>query len=332
MRNRSKALFIISSLVIGLQTAASLAATPVLKRSVVVQSDLVRIGDLIDNAGAAANIAIFRAPDLGVTGAVPTAKVLDAVRPYQVFGVETAGISEVEVTRASRTLEGKDFESLIARAYAGQYGLGEASKLTVNLDRQARPLYLDLNASTDLNVARSSFDPRSGRFDIAFDLPGGTPGRPQLRFTGTLFEAADALVTTRSIERGQVIRTSDVRLERRPKSEIPSENAVTLDQVVGFAARQPLRPGQNLRRTDVIKANMVQRNDTVTLVYEVPGIILTTRGTALESGAEGDVVSVVNIQTKRTVQAAVAGPGRVTVAATPLASRPVAALSNSPAE
>ena len=32
---------------------------------------LVRIGDLVENAGAAADVAVFRAPDLGQTGAVP---------------------------------------------------------------------------------------------------------------------------------------------------------------------------------------------------------------------------------------------------------------------
>ena len=33
-------------------------------------SEFVRIGDLVDNAGAVANVAIFRAPDIGTTGSV----------------------------------------------------------------------------------------------------------------------------------------------------------------------------------------------------------------------------------------------------------------------
>ena len=39
------------------------------------------------------------------------------------------------------------------------------------------------------------------------------------------------------------------------------------------------------------------------------------RGKALESGAEGDMVNVLNIQSKRTIQGVVTGPGRVTVMA-----------------
>ena len=43
-------------------------------------AEVVRIGDLVENAGAAANIAIFRAPDLGETGSVPVARVIEALR------------------------------------------------------------------------------------------------------------------------------------------------------------------------------------------------------------------------------------------------------------
>jgi flagella basal body P-ring formation protein FlgA len=51
----------------------------------------------------------------------------------------------------------------------------------------------------------------------------------------------------------------------------------------------------------------------VTIIYEVPGIGLSARGKAIESGAEGDVVNVLNLQSKRTVQGTVTGPGRVTI-------------------
>ena len=51
----------------------------------------------------------------------------------------------------------------------------------------------------------------------------------------------------------------------------------------------------------------------MTLVYEVPGIILTVRGKAIDGGAEGDVISVLNEQSKRTVQGVVVASGRVVV-------------------
>ena len=78
-----------------------------------------------------------------------------------------------------------------------------------------------------------------------------------------------------------------------------------------------------------MKPELVQRNETVTLHYEVPGIVLTMRGKALESGAEGDSVSVLNVQSKRTIQGVVTGPGHVTMTP-PSPPRVVARLASEP--
>jgi flagella basal body P-ring formation protein FlgA len=62
-----------------------------------------------------------------------------------------------------------------------------------------------------------------------------------------------------------------------------------------------------------MKPDLVQRNETVTLVYQAPGMVLTIRGKANDSGTEGDVISVINEQSKRVVHGVIVGPGRVAV-------------------
>src|ERR1700712_1799902 len=86
------------------QTRIDIIAAPALRAAVTVTSDVVRIGDIIDNAGTAAQIAIYRAPDLGTTGSLPTAQVLSALQAHQVIGVDTRDIKSVSVTRLSRPL------------------------------------------------------------------------------------------------------------------------------------------------------------------------------------------------------------------------------------
>src|ERR1700755_1404986 len=85
-------------------------AAPVLRASVTVTGDVVRIGDVIDNAGTAAQIAIYRAPDVGTTGSLPTAQVLTALRAHQVIGVDTRDLKAISVTRLARKLESKDIK------------------------------------------------------------------------------------------------------------------------------------------------------------------------------------------------------------------------------
>ena len=93
------------------QTSEDAIAVPMLRANVTVESDVVRIGDMIDNAGTSGLIAIYRAPDLGTTGSLPTAQVIAALQAHQVIGVDTRDIKAVSVTRLARTIEGKEIES-----------------------------------------------------------------------------------------------------------------------------------------------------------------------------------------------------------------------------
>jgi flagella basal body P-ring formation protein FlgA len=301
----------------GAQVTGALApATPVLKRNVTVAGELVRIGDLVENAGLAANVAIFRSPDLGATGTVPTERVLDAVRAHAVIGVDTRGAAEVSVTRPSRAITSQDFERRIAQALAGKNGLGAATNIAVAFDRIVRTLHVEPQA--EVQIAQLRFEPRTNRFDAEFELPGSGTRRAVVRLTGTAMETVEIATVVRPFERGDVLKASDVVIERRPKNEVTGNFVAAAERAVGYAARRPLRTGQTLREGDLMRAELVHRNDAVTIVYEAPGIVLTLRGKALESGAEGDAVSVLNVQSKRTVHGTVIGPGRIQVtAATP---------------
>jgi flagella basal body P-ring formation protein FlgA len=296
-------------------TAETKPAAPRLRELVAVTSEIVRIGDLVENAGAATDVPVFRAPDLGQTGAVQVTRIIEALRPYDLAGLDTAGLSEVVVTRLSRALTAKDITDRISRSFSGQYGLGDAQNLAIILDRDIRILHVEQTVGSDLVVSRMNVDPRTGRFDIAFELPGSTLSRRAgLRFTGTVTETVEAATLTRSLRIGEVIKASDVTIGRRPKSELRGDG-MGPDQVIGMAAKIALRSGQAVRTDDLVKPQIVQRNEAVTIYYRVPGIMLTVRGKAVEGGAVGDVIGVLNIQSNRTVQATVIGPGRVTISA-----------------
>jgi flagella basal body P-ring formation protein FlgA len=318
------------AMVVACRTACSAepaTGAPRLKELVTVSSEIVRIGDLVENAGAAADVPVFRAPDLGQTGAVPVDRIAEALRPYDVTGVDTGGLTEVVVTRLSRALTHKDITERIARAVAGQYGLGDAQNIGVVLDREIRVLHVEPTVAGDLMVSRMSVDQRTGRFDISFELPGSAMARrSSLRFTGSVTETVEAATLTRSLRPGDIIKASDVVVERRPKLELHNDG-IPRDQAVGMAAKSQLRSGQALRADDLIRPQIIQRNEAVTITYEVPGIMLTVRGKAVEAGAMGDVIGVLNIQSTRNVQATVTGPGRVSIAAT----SPLIASATNPA-
>src|SRR5258706_3669485 len=295
------------------QTRDDVIAAPVLRANVTVSGDLVRIGDVIDNAGTSAQIAIYRAPDLGTTGSLPTAQVIAALRAHQVIGVDTRDINAISVTRLARTLESKDIELQVARALEHRNGLGEAANLGLTFDRDMQDLKLEASNSGAMQAISARFEPRNNRFDVTFEIANDNVSTPtRLRFTGRAVETVEAAVLARNVERNEVIKSSDVVVERRPKAEVGSDVA-SRDRAGGMQARKQLRAGQALKTADLAKPQLVQRDQSVTLIYEAVGLYLTIRGKALEGGTEGDVVSVINLQPKRTVSGVVTGRGQVTV-------------------
>src|SRR5882757_3678908 len=295
-------------------------ATPILRANVTVSSDLVRIGDVVDNAGPASQIAIYRAPDLGTTGSLPVAQLLTALSAHQVIAVDTRGLTAISVTRLARTLEAKEIEFAIARALERRNGLGEAQNISVTFDRDPGDLRLDAANAGNLQPATVRYEPRNTRFDVTFEIANEAgQASAKLRFTGTAIETVEAAVLARGVERNEILKSSDVVIERRPKAEAGPDVA-SRDRAVGMQARKQLRAGQALKVADLAKPDLVQRDQNVTLIYETSGLYLTIRGKALDGGTEGDVVNVLNLQSKRTVSGVVIGRGQVAVTvATPRA-------------
>jgi flagellar basal body P-ring formation protein FlgA len=300
------------------QVTGSLPPTiPTLRRVATVTSDVVRIGDLVDDAGTSANVPIFRSPDIGTTGTVAAIQVLQALRSHDLSDVKTNGIEAIEVTRPGRAVTKKDIEARVVRSLGAQFRSAEAKNIAVFFDRDVQPIYVEPSVTADLQVTNAYFDARSGRFDITLEIPGSAlTRRASLHYSGTMMEMAEAAVLTRSLARGELVRNSDIMLVRKPKSDLKNDAIDTLDHLVGMEARTAIPAGQPLRQADLIKPERIKRDESITLIYEVPGILLTCRGKALESGADGDVISVLNVQSKRTVQGTVTGPGRVTIAVT----------------
>ena len=225
------------------QDKSEVIASPVLRANVVVTSDIVRIGDVIDNAGSAARIAIYRAPDPGTSGTLPVAQVINTLRAHQVIGVDTRELREISVTRQARSLDTADIEQAVARALERRNGLGDAGSISLTFDRTPGDIRLDAANSGALNPVAVRYEPRNNRFDVTFEISNEAGLAPaKLRFTGSAIETVEAAVLARSLERNDELKSSDVVVERRPKAE-DGADVLTRDRALGMQARGQLRAG-----------------------------------------------------------------------------------------
>ena len=83
--------------------------------------------------------------------------------------------------------------------------------------------------------------------------------------------------------------------------------------LVGMTARRALTADRPVRSYDVEPPVVVERGELVSLVYRVGPLTLSAQARALENGGEGQFIRFVNLQSNRTVEAWVEGPGRASV-------------------
>ncbi len=284
-----------------------------LRTDVTVARETITLGDLVEGAGAASETPVFRAPALGKNGTIQVSRVMDAARMAGISPANPSGAVQVVVTRAARKIGKTEIEAAARAALVARYGMDEPD-LSLALDNGETTLFVEPDAAGELKLLDLFYDARSRRLEATLSIAGSRiMALKPVRVTGSVVDLVNVPVLTRMIPRGEQVREADVRMERRPRSDLPGGVVTGSMVLTGKVARVQLNPGAMLREGDLAKQDVIEKNSLVTVVYEGPGLSLSMRGKALEHGAIGDVVLVQNLQSKRQVQGTVVAPGKISV-------------------
>ena len=123
----------------------------------------------------------------------------------------------------------------------------------------------------------------------------------------------DALTLVHALPAGTVLTDNDLQLIRTPISDLVGKTAVKREDAIGRALKHRL--DNNVAITDdiLIHPLLMERGKAIVLRLESPGLSLTAAGTALEGGARGDRIHVMNSSTRAVLVGEVAGGSEVRV-------------------
>ena len=278
-----------------------------LKPSLSVVGPMITLGDIFDNAGDAATTNVIAAPRPGARIAID-AKSLAALAADHGLDWENAnGLATVEVARASRRIDAQAIGDAISKALGLQAG---GRDLDVRLLQAGLVFNAPADDPSDLKVDIVSFDQPSGRFEAQVTAPGGD----RALVNGTADEVMSVPVLARPFQRGEIVQEADISWIKARIDSMGRQVITDPGQIVGLAARRPLRSSQPLITGDIERPSVVAKGALVTMSYKVPGMMLTDQGRALESGAMGDEINVLNERSHRTVQAIVVSANAVELA------------------
>ena len=140
-------------------------------------------------------------------------------------------------------------------------------------------------------------------------------GRPagQARVVGMVQVRERVVVAVRNLPPRYVIQPEDVQLVEMAVGQGAVVPATSISQVVGQRTRTMIMCGQVLDMRRLEPAPLIRRGQVVTMICQAPGLRVTAKGRAEQTGYLGKVIRLTNLSTRREVYGRVVGRGMVVV-------------------
>lgn len=145
------------------------------------------------------------------------------------------------------------------------------------------------------------------RFTLVTDHGAALPVTATVRVSGTF------VVTKRAVTRGEIVSGEDVETITGAIVGVPMRRLPTTSDVTGARALRPLAVGETVLESFVATRRAIERGDDVTVVAAAGAIEVTAAMVASDGGQPGDVIRVMNPDTKRFLRARIVKVGVVEV-------------------
>jgi flagella basal body P-ring formation protein FlgA len=307
----------------------ALAAQAVLKGTILAQGEKVTLGDLFDETAfatdpEAAHVPVLSAPRPGESLSLDALALQRFAASHHVEWLNTQGLTVIKIDRASTQVSGAAIERAIldaleVRGLSGRYQLRYAGAVPA--------LYIAAGSNAAVTVQSLNADPATGQF-AATIRADASASAASATVSGRAYKIAELPVLARDVKPGDTITQRDITLIDVPAEKIGQNVVTDANDLFGMAARRMLRSGEPLRLGDIEAPILVKKNTLVTMSMQAPGISLTAEGRAIEDGAKGEAIRVMNTASKRIVVATVQGEGLVFVGAAAPRTPTLAAADN----
>jgi len=282
-------------------------AAPILKAQIEVKSAIVTVGDMFENSGINAERALFRSPAPGTAGAVSIAAIRAAAARVGIAEFDQMGISRVRVERTGIRIEQDMLTALIIDDLSARGILSGDVYAVPRFSKAFEDVFAEASR-TPVRLNELRYTPGSDSFSARFQIAGELNPR---EVTGRLDLMIEVPHLTNTLRAGEIVSQSDVEMRPVALRYAESGGLITMDQLVGKQLRRSNRAGMMLRSSDITEPELVKRSEMVTIIYRNGPLSLSVTGQALNAAAKGEVVSVLNIASKKVIHGIAVSRGTV---------------------
>ena len=302
--------------ILGLLCAAAIVAMPVqteaatLRTATTLHASTVRLSDLFNNAGERADIVLGPGPAAGARIVVEAPQLAAIARQ---FGVDWRPASSADRAILERVGKPLSRDTVLAAVRRALVAGGASDDCDLDL-ADFMPPQIPFEADPQPVVSDLDYDANAGRFAAMLSVTGTGMEPIHLRLSGKVDDTMELPVASARLPAGAILQAEDVHMARVRISLVHGEVVRRLPDAIGMQLKHQFAPGLPFMRGDLSRPALVQKGARVLMQLNSPGISLTAQGQALEAGAVGERIRVINPVSHAVVEGEVIGPDRVRVA------------------
>jgi flagellar basal body P-ring formation protein FlgA len=286
-----------------------------LREQVLVNADMITLGDVAEFSGHAAGLSdlrLLRSPEPGreKSFSADTVKKSLAQRATDLGELRWTGATSVRVRRDGLVIDQPVIEKILADYLEDKRGFLPQARISFNAQRFPPAFFLPRGELTTEVIPSDPQILGSRRFSIIFRVDGKTV--ENFSISGKLEAIAPVIVAATDLGRGSLLSSQDLNLVELDIVGLRNP-CFNVNQLVGKKLKRSLRQGTPVDRGTVEFPPMVARGELVTITLRHGSMKLSARGKARQDGQAGETIRVRNIGSQRNILGRVVAPGVIEV-------------------
>lgn len=268
----------------------SVAQAAGLRSQTTVHGSTVRLSDLFSGLQVGQDCDIGPSPEPGKRIVVPSTQLAAIAAEFGVDWQPGVGYQSAVVERRARVVTR---DEVLAALKPGLLTEGASPDSQIILGAFISPVVPEEVTSAPM-IQTLDYDAQTGRFSALLLFAASASEPVSFRVVGRAEEQVSVLALTHPLPAGAEPLASDLETIQVGIKTLRGLPLTLAGDVMGLALKRPVAEGVPLVRDMLVRPDLVERGRPVVLRLQALGLTLTAAGTALEAGAAGDRIHVIN--------------------------------------
>jgi len=269
-----------------------------------VNDTVVRLSDLFTDLPMGQDAVLGAAPIPGKTMIINASTLKRVASLYDLDWQPASAMDQSVVTRLSQTISSEQITDALKAALQAK---GVSGTFELTLGNQVSSISLAGDLPPTVEVSRLVYTPGRDVFTAVIAAPNADHPVKTLSLSGVINKVQNVPVLRSPLKAGDLISASDIEWIPVTARSVVYDTIVDADSMIGKTPARFVSAGEPVRERDLISPQLVKRGDEILIQFSAGTIQLTAKGKAMQNGAEGDLIRVVNLSSNQSLRAEITG-------------------------